>query len=277
MINRLKILLLIGLFFVTFCVNTVFAEEILKLATTTSTYETGLLDYVFPAFEKKYNVKIHIISVGTGKAIKLGENGDVDVLLVHSPEVEEGFIREGYGLNRKTIMSNNFIIIGPKDDPACVRDLKNVKNALKNIARTQSIFVSRGDDSGTHNKEKFLWSKAGIVPQGEWYLESGQGMTQTLVIADEKNAYCLTDRATYLFNRDRLRLVKLLEEDNDLENPYSVIAVNPHKHSHIKYKLSMKFIEWITSSYCLRKIENYKKNGTTLFVPFRTVLNIKIL
>ena len=265
MTNRLKILLFIGVFFVTFCVNTVLAEEILKLATTTSTYETGLLDYIFPAFEKKYNVKIHIISVGTGKAIKLGENGDVDIILVHAREAENKFVNDGYGVNRRDVMYNDFIILGPKDDPAKISELKNVKKALKRIYQAQHVFVSRGDDSGTHKKEKYLWAKVKLTPKGRWYLEVGQGMSATLMMADEKNAYVMVDRATYLFNKDKIRLKKLVQGDSDLFNPYGVIAVSPYKHAYVKYELSMTLIAWLTSPECQSMIESYKKNGYQMY------------
>jgi len=240
-------------------------EEIVRLATTTSTYETGLLDYIRPPFEEKYHVKIHIISVGTGKAIKLGENGDVDVILVHARDLEDRFIKEGYGVNRRDVMYNDFIIIGPQDDPAGIMGQKDAKEALRRICSAGFTFVSRGDDSGTDKKEKYLWQLSRLKPKEDWYMETGQGMNATLRIADEKKAYCLIDRATYLFNKDSIRLKVLAEGDKDLFNPYGVIAVNPHKYPHVKYKLSMLLISWLTSPECQELIDNYTINGSQLF------------
>lgn len=242
-----------------------FAEEVIKLATTTSTYETGLLDYILQPFEKKHDVKVHVISVGTGKAIKLGEAGDVDVILVHAREAEEKFVNEGHGVKRYRIMYNDFIILAPKDDPADVSGLKDVRNILEGIANAEHTFVSRGDDSGTDKKEKSLWRKAKIVPKPAWYLETGQGMNASLRIADEKNAYIMLDRATYLFNKDRIRLMKIKEGDKDLFNPYGVIAVNPYKHPHVKYDLSAALIRWLMSGNCREMINGYTIKGNQLF------------
>lgn len=243
------------------------AEEILRLATTTSTYETGLLDHVFPPFEKKHNVKIHIISVGTGKAIKIAENGDVDVILVHARAAEDKFISQGYGVNRRDVMYNDFLIMGPKRDPAGIGGLKDVKEALKRVAEQKQTFVSRGDDSGTHQKEKSLWARLKRVPKGDWYLEAGQGMSATLRMADEKNGYVMVDRATYLFNRDKLRLALLVEGDKDLFNPYGIIPVNPYKHKHAKYEMAMALVAWMTSPECQKMIGGYRKMGQKLYHP----------
>jgi len=243
------------------------AEEILRLATTTSTYETGLLDHIFPLFEKEHGVKIHIISVGTGKAIKIAENGDVDVIMVHARKAEDKFVAEGYGVNRRDVMYNDFVILGPENDPAGIAGLKDAKQALTRILESRSTFVSRGDDSGTHKKEKTLWSKAGRKPSGPCYLEAGQGMSATLRMADEKNAYVMLDRATYLFQRDKIRLKKMVEGDPDLFNPYGVIAVSPYKYPHAKYKLAMALIAWVTSPECQDMIGAYRKGGEQLYQP----------
>jgi tungstate transport system substrate-binding protein len=240
---------------------------VLKLATTTSTYETGLLDHILPVFEAKHGLKVHIISVGTGKAIKLGEKGDVDVILVHARQAEDKFIKDGYGVNRKDVMYNEFVLLGPADDPADVKSEKTVVGALKKINGKKSLFVSRGDESGTHKKELFLWSKAGLKPEGTWYLETGQGMSATLRVADEKNAYVLTDRASWLFQKNKLRLKKLRAGDKDLFNPYGVIAVSPYKHAHVKYELSMALIAWLTSPECQKMIGEYKKDGNWMYKP----------
>jgi len=246
-------------------------EERLKIATTTSLYETGLLDYLLPDFTGKYNVKTDIISVGTGKALKLGENGDVDLLLIHAPESEEGFVKNGFGINRKAIMYNDFIIIGPEDDPAGIKKADSATAAFEKILKTERKFVSRGDDSGTHKKEQAIWGVLKLSPEGKGYMESGQGMTATIMIADEKNAYCLTDRATYLSAKEKIRLALLFEGGDILINPYSVMAVNPQKHPHAKYELAMKFIDWICSPASMKKIAGFKKNGILLFKPLLPV------
>lgn len=258
----IAISIFIGLF-----LNSAEARETLRLATTTSTYETGLLDYIFPPFEKKYDVAIHIISVGTGKAIKLGENGDVDIILVHARAAEDKFVSEGFGINRRDVMFNDFVILGPEEDNAEIAGLKDAKEALKRIVNTKQIFISRGDDSGTHKKEKDLWAKAGLTPGGSWYLETGQGMNATLRMADEKGAYVMLDRATHLFNKDSIRLKLMVEGDKDLFNPYGVIAVSPYRYAHIKYELAMALIAWLTSPECQKMIGEYKKEGERLYQP----------
>ncbi|MBL7071422.1 MAG: substrate-binding domain-containing protein [Candidatus Omnitrophica bacterium] len=241
------------------------AEETLRLATTTSTYETGLLDYILPVFEKEFGCEIHVISVGTGKALRLGENGDVDILLVHAPEAEKRFMKDEYGTDRRYVMHNDFVILGPEDDPAGIGELKKSTEAFKKIYASENIFVSRGDDSGTDKKEKSLWARAGLYPRGAWYLETGQGMNATLRVADEKRAYVMLDRATYLFNKDKVRLKILVEGDRDLLNPYGVIAVNPLKHPHVNHRLSLALVEWMTSSQCREMINKYEVNGDRLF------------
>ena len=243
------------------------AEPILRLATTTSTYETGLLDHILPPFEKQYGVKIHIISVGTGKAIKIAENGDVDVILVHAREAEDQFVNAGFGVNRRDVMYNDFVVLGPADDPAEIAGLKDAKEALKRIADKGHPFVSRGDDSGTHKKEKYLWSRLDRTLGGKWYLEAGQGMSATLRMADEKDAYVMVDRATYLFNKDKLRLTLLVEGDRDLFNPYGIIPVSPYKHGHVKYPSAMALVGWLTSPECQAMIAEYKKMGQQLYHP----------
>jgi len=243
------------------------AEEILRLATTTSTYETGLLDVILPPFEKEHGLKVHIISVGTGKAIKHGKNGDVDVILVHARKAEDQFVHDGYGVNRRDVMYNDFVILGPENDPAEIAGSKDATDALKRILETESVFVSRGDDSGTHKKEKMLWKAAGLSPVGHGYLEAGQGMSATLRMADEKNGYVMVDRATYLFSKEHLRLKIMVEGDQILFNPYGVIAVSPYKHSHVKYKSAMALIAWLTSPECQKMIRSYQRMGQQLYIP----------
>ena len=222
-----------------FIISNSYGDERLKIAATTSLYETGFLEYILPDFTAKYGIKTTVISAGTGKAIKLGENGDVDLLFIHAPDDENEFIRNGFGKNRKTIMYNDFIIIGPENDTARIKGSNNVKVAFKKIFKTRNKFVSRGDDSGTHKKEKSIWSELKVFPKGKWYMESGQGMTATIMIADEKNAYCLADRATFLTSKDKIRIIKLFDGDNNLINYYSVIAVSPQKHPHVQYISAM--------------------------------------
>ena len=262
--KRVSILLL-G--FILFLPSYIVCGETIKMATTTSTYETGILDYILKPFEEKYNIKVYIISVGTGKAIKLGENGDVDVILIHAPDAEEKFVRDGSGVNRRDVMYNDFIIAGPENDPSGIGGIQSAKEALKKIRDDGYVFVSRGDDSGTHKKEKDLWRQAGIKPDGQWYLETGQGMSATLRIADEKNAYILIDRATFLFHKKKTRLISLVEGDSSMLNPYGVIVVSPYRYSHIRYESAMNLVAWFTSQACQKMINEYRKNGEKLFHP----------
>lgn len=243
------------------------AERSIKMATTTSTDNSGLLQKMLPAFAEKYGVEVKVIAVGTGRAIKHGENGDVDVILVHARAAEDKFVADGFGVNRRDVMHNDFVIIGPAEDPAKIKGEKNVAAVLKKIAKAGSHFVSRGDDSGTHKKEMQLWKDAGIEPDGEWYLSAGQGMGAVLTIANEKQAYTMTDRGTYLAYKSKLSLPVLAEGDKRLFNPYGVIAVNPAKHAHVKYVDSMTLIGWLTSREGQRIIREFKKEGEALFYP----------
>lgn len=253
--------------FVCFNVVSIFAKQRLKLATTTSTENTGLFYVLLPPFEKKFNIRIDIISVGTGKALRLGENGDVDVVLVHAKELEDKFIKQGYGINRRDVMYNDFIIVGPKHDPAGIKGLKDASIVFRKIAVSGYNFVSRGDNSGTHVKEKFLWNEAGIQPGGNWYMESGQGMVSTLIIAGEKEAYCLIDRATFLTLRHKIQLILLNEGDERFLNQYGIIAVNPYQHERVNYTMAMAFIGWITSVEGQNIIGEFRKGGQVLFHP----------
>ena len=197
------------------------------LSTTTSTQDTGLLDVLIPAFEQKSSYTVKVISVGTGQALALAAKGDADVALVHAPSLEKQYVADGKLLNRRLVMYNDFIIIGPKGDPAKIRSTKMAREAMQKIAQSQSRFVSRGDNSGTHSLEKALWEAARVTPQGAWYIEAGQGMAATLGIANERNAYTITDRGTYLALKNRLALPIQLEGDRALLNIYSVTEVNP--------------------------------------------------
>jgi len=240
----------------------------LILATTTSTQDSGLLDEILPMFEKKYNIRVKTIAVGTGEAIALGKRGETDVILVHSREAEDKFVREGYGKNRKNVMCNDFVVVGPFSDPAEIKGEDPV-SAFKKIAEVKATFVSRDDDSGTHKKEKKIWEKAGITPSGNWYIETGQGMGETLRVANEKDAHTLADRGTYLAQKDNIDLRILIEKDKILFNPYGVIAVNPKKHPKVNYDDAMKFINWITSYEVQKIIKDFGKDkyGQPLFVP----------
>ena len=261
-------LILVILAGASFSFNTIYAETThLRLATTTSTENSGLLEVLLLPFEVKFGVRVDVIVVGTGKALKLGENGDVDVVLVHARAVEDKFIQEGYGVNRRDVMYNDFIILGPFDDPAKIKDEKNVVLALRKISEQKIYFVSRGDDSGTHKKEKSLWQKTGINPQGKWYMEVGQGMGAALQIAYEKQAYILCDRGTFLAYKDKIDLIILFEGDSLLFNPYGIMAVNPALYPQVKYIEAMQLIAWITSVEGQKIIKEYKKEGEVLFHP----------
>lgn len=243
-------------------------EKSIVLATTTSTQDTGLLDTLVPAFEKKYGVSVKVVSVGTGAALEMGRRGDADVLLVHSRKSEDEFVDQGYGVNRKDVMYNFYFLVGPKSDPAKVASTKDAVSAMAAIANSGSTFVSRGDDSGTHKKEKTLWDKANIKPQGQkWYMEVGQGMGATLTMANEKGAYTLVDSGTWYTFADKVNMKIVLQGDKALFNPYGVIAVNPAKYSNIHYNTAMAFVEYITSEEGQTIIKNYKKDGNLLFVP----------
>jgi len=242
----------------------------LVLATTTSTDDSGLLDYLLPDFEARYHATVEVIAVGTGQALELGKHGDADVVLVHARDKEEAFVAEGYGVHRRDVMYNDFVILGPPDDPAGIRGMKDAVAAFARLAQTESPFVSRGDESGTHIKEKAIWAQAGIEPQGDWYISAGQGMGAVLTMADEQRAYTLSDRGTYLARTlEGTDLVILVEGDPILFNPYGVIAVNPDRHPKVNYELAMQFIEWLTSVETQKRIQEFgvAEFGQPLFVP----------
>ncbi len=239
----------------------------LRLATTTSTENSGLLNVLLPPFEKETGMRVDVIAVGTGKALTLGKNGDVDVLMVHARAREDAFIAAGYGVNRSNLMHNDFVIIGPTEDPAKIKGLTNAAEAFRRIAASKSDFISRADDSGTNIKEKFIWKKAGITPSGKWYKEAGQGMGAVITMANDMKAYTLSDRGTFLFMKDKIDLVILVQGDKNLYNPYGVIAVNPKRHKGINYKGAMAFIKYLTSKEGQDIIRNYKRKGQELFYP----------
>ncbi len=243
------------------------AEQVLKMATTTSTENTGLLPVLNAPFEKKHKARIDVIAVGSGKAMKLGESGDVDIVFVHDPDAEEKFMAAGNGVDRKPVMHNDFVVVGPETDPAGVRNAKTTDEAFRKIAAAKAGFVSRGDESGTHVKEKTLWRKAGLRPEGEWYLSVGQGMGAVLRMADDKAYYALTDRGTFLASKDKLTVKLLFEGDPALFNPYHVMAVNPKKHKHVNYELAKKYIDYVTGTEGQKTIADFKVADQPLFYP----------
>ncbi|MBE0612913.1 MAG: substrate-binding domain-containing protein [Burkholderiales bacterium] len=243
------------------------AARDLKMATTTSTDNSGLLKALLPKYEAKCGCKVHVVAVGTGAALKLGENGDADVVLVHARKAEDAFVAKGFGVNRRDVMYNDFVLVGPKNDPAQLRGMKDVIAAMKKIKVSGAGFVSRGDDSGTNKTELGYWKTAGIDPKGASYFAIGQGMGQTLTVAGEKAAYTLTDRATYATYKDRTGLEIVVEGDAKMYNPYGVIAVNPKRFSGVNYAGAMDFIEWITSPAAQQEIAAFKPTGAQLFFP----------
>ena len=239
----------------------------IRLATTTSTANSGLLDAILPEFEKDTGQQVHVIAVGTGKALRMGRDGDVDVLMVHAPPAEQKFMAEGYGDNRRSIMYNDFVIVGPSSDPAGVAGLKNGAESLSRIASHNALFVSRGDDSGTHKKELGLWKKAGIAPSFSNYREAGQGMGKVLQMADELQAYTMTDRGTWLANKDKSSLKVLVEGDAELFNPYSVMTLSHAKYPGLNHAGAQAFADWITSDKACHLISAYQVAGSQLFHP----------
>jgi tungstate transport system substrate-binding protein len=247
----------------------------LLLATTTSTRDSGLLDALLPDFEKQYGVFVDVVAVGTGQALKLGEDGNADVLLVHARALEDDFMAAGHGVRREDVMYNDFVIVGPRSDPAAIGGGRDAAQAFAKIADSQSPFVSRGDDSGTHSKEKIVWKAAdidpaGIEPASDWYISAGQGMGAVLTMADEQSAYTLSDRATYLARTlEGTQLVILTEGDPILFNPYGVIAVNPNKNDQIHNDLANQFIDWLISVPVQEQIGQFgvAEFGEPLFTP----------
>ncbi len=250
--------------------QTVAEPQTLVLATTTSTENSGLLAYLLPDFERDYNTQVDVIAVGTGQALKLGEDGNADLLMVHARALEDAFMEAGHGVRREDLMYNDFVILGPTDDPAGIRGMSNAAEAFQEIAKARAPFVSRGDQSGTHTKEKAIWAAAGVEPVGDWYIAAGQGMGAVLTIADEQQAYTLSDRATYLARTlEGTELVILVESDPVLFNPYGVIAVNPDKGPQIKTELANIFIDWLISVPTQQKIGEFgvEEFGSPLFTP----------
>jgi tungstate transport system substrate-binding protein len=244
----------------------------LTLATTTSTYDSGLLDAILPVFEEESGIRVEVVAVGTGQALALGEQGDTDVLLVHARAREDAFMDADHGTRREDVMYNDFVIVGPQSDPAGIAGMDSAAEALAAIAAAEMVFVSRGDDSGTHTKEKAIWESAGIEPEGDWYQAIGQGMGATLTFANEENGYTLSDRATYLsrtLDDDSFELAILVEGDPILFNPYGVMAVNPEKSELINAEGANQFIDWLVSLPTQELIAEFGKDkfGSPLFTP----------
>lgn len=283
------------LLFIGFPTGTAFAaEKIIKMSTTTSTQASGLLDVLLPEFEMDSGIKIKVIAKGTGAAIRDGVDGNVDVIFVHAKGREQKFVQDGYGTKRYAVMHNDFVLIGPPADPAGIKGTKNVIDALTKISESGSLFISRGDDSGTHTKEQELWKLTGLIVEegkgkinkngndtsvsffhptglGKWYLSVGQGMGKTITFADEKGAYTLADRGTYIkymYGSDLpVSLVIMSEGDNMLANPYGVIPVNPARHPHVQYEEAKTFAEWLVSAKGQKLIGGYKLLDKQLFFP----------
>jgi len=243
------------------------ATKTIRMATTTSTDNSGLLNYLFPHFKNDTGYSVHIIAVGTGKAIRMGVDGDVDVLLVHAPEAEQKFVDSGFGVKRYPVMYNDFVIIGDPKDQASIRNSTSVQDAFKKIQSNESLFISRGDDSGTHKKEKKIWVAANLDPEGQWYREIGQGMGKAIQIANELGAYTLTDRGTWLSYKDKTHLEVVYQGDSLLFNPYGIIAVNPERYSDTNIDGANSLINWLTSAQGQKLIGQYKIENQVLFKP----------
>ena len=242
-------------------------NPLIRLATTTSTENSGLLGKLLPEFTHDTGFKVHVIAVGTGKALRLGQDGDVDVVLVHALPAEKKFVAAGYGVKRFPVMHNDFVVLGPPDDPAGVATATSLTQAFQRISQTQSLFISRGDNSGTDKKEKRIWKLAGIVPQGAWYRQIGQGMGKAIQMTDELGAYTLSDRGTWLAYQDKVDLNIVFQGDPSLFNPYGIIAVNPKRYPDINFAGASALIKWLTSAKGQRLIGAYRLHGKQLFTP----------
>lgn len=261
---------LFSLLFISFLLtSTANAEQLLKLSTTTSTDNTGLLSVLNNAFTESTDIKVAVIAVGTGQALKLGANGDVDVALVHAPQAELEYVKQGYFIDRRYVMYNDFVMVGPTDDPAGIASAKNISEAMQKIIESGSRFVSRGDDSGTHKKELELWQTANISPSGSWYVQAGQGMGAVLKIADEMSGYALTDRGTQIAYQDKMQLKPLFEGGSMLSNPYHIMAVNPEKHPHVQATLAKQYMDFVTGEQGKHIIDNFALNNQQLFFTAR--------
>ncbi|MFW5963468.1 MAG: substrate-binding domain-containing protein [Natronomonas sp.] len=248
------------------------AGETLTLTTTTSTDDTGLLDELNAPFEEMYGATVDTVAQGTGAALQTARDGDSDVVMVHARSLEDEFMRDGIGVNRRDLMFNDFVIVGPESDPVDIEGTSSATEAFMAIADSEATFVSRGDNSGTHTKELLIWEEAGVDPGGDWYRETGQGMGQVLNIANEQGGYTLSDRGTYISQRSEIGLAILVQgpiEDGPeiLANPYGILAVNPAVHDDVNYDLAMAYIGYVTSPEGQKLIDSYEANGEQLFFP----------
>lgn len=293
MFSRIVLILLV-VFLFSLNSNAWCKDKVLTMATTTSTQSSGLLDILLPVFEKETGIKVKVIAKGTGAAIRDAKDGNVDIIFVHAKSRELAFVHDGFGTERYQVMHNDFVLLGSPQDPAFIKDAADISSALHSIATQQAMFVSRGDDSGTHTKEQTLWEDSGIqmiekkqtiVKKGKniqimskspsdsdkWYLSIGQGMGKVLTFADEKQAYTLSDRGTYIkFKYGKTPAIELdiLNQGGDnLSNPYGIIPVNPVKHPHVKYEFAMEFVRWITGVQGQKLIADYRLEGRQLFYP----------
>jgi tungstate transport system substrate-binding protein len=239
----------------------------LILATTTSTYDSGFLNYYLPLFEEKYNYKVKVVSLGTGQALEVAKNGDADVVLVHAKKTELEMVEQGHFVDRHDVMYNDFIIVGPEADPVGAKGVTDINQLFAAFTDKKAPFISRGDDSGTHKKELSLWEAAGVSPAGGWYVNIGSGMGDTLRMADEKEGYTLTDRATYLSLRDKLELVIVFEGNPQLFNQYGIMAVNPANYPQINYEGAKLLIDFFISAEGQELAAGFKPFGDTLFFP----------
>jgi tungstate transport system substrate-binding protein len=258
--------ILVSILFLMLLAAPAFAESII-CASTTSTQNSGLFDYILPMFEKETGIEVKVVAQGTGAALESGKRGDADVVFVHAKSLELQMVEEGYFINRHDVMYNDFVIIGPAKDPAGVSKAGSAIKAFQMIYEAKAPFVSRGDNSGTHKKELSLWNEAGLTPNWDNYLSVGQGMAKTQRIANEKRAYTLTDRGTWLSKKDELDLNVLFEGDPALFNQYGVMAVSKKMHPQVKYDEAMKFIRWLVSAGGQEAIASYRVNGEQLFYP----------
>lgn len=268
--NTLLSLLLLPAVFLAACAPPAPANPNLILATTTSTQDSGLLDELIPLFEEQTGYTVQTVAVGSGEAMKMGEEGNADVLLVHAPSSEVAFMEGGFGKDRFLVMHNDFIIVGPSSDPAGIKGMATAAEAFTTIFNAGASFITRGDDSGTHKKELALWKVAGLDPAGQtWYIETGQGMGASMIVASEKEAYILTDRATYLANKDNYQLEVLVEGEPGLLNVYHVITVNPEKWTEMNYEGALAFANFMVASETQAVISEFGKDkfGQPLFFP----------
>lgn len=250
-----------------FSVVSTYAQQVLRMSTTTSTDNSGLLTYLLPKFTSETGIKVQVIAVGTGKALELARNGDVDVTLVHARDAELKFVASGYGVQRRDVMYNDFVVVGPRSDPAGLRGSHEVLAAFSKLIDKKAKFISRGDASGTEIMEQSYWKLIGYKPQGKLYVSAGQGMGEVLMMADQLEAYTLSDRATFAAFRGKTSLELMVEGDQRMFNPYGIIAVNPAKYPDTHFKEAMRLIEWISSYHGQQLIESFRVDGQQVFFP----------